>query len=342
MNPDDTALKRIRSSAAIAEGCASKDYEAGEVRFRNNGELWYSLQSAQRHLPFINHIYVAHAGAPPPWLKNTNKLTLVKQDDLLPKGLAPTFQSDVIECFLHRIPTLSEHYLYSNDDFFFAQTHAPSDFFDAEGKALIAMGDQFGGLAHVDPVYKRIELNTIRMLSRRLKLPPVMRVGNGRNILGIKHPRQQIKAWMRGFKLLNMPTHVTHPYKKSVWDTFHKMFAPEISQLTRTRFRNEMGFATNVSYHHYSLSIGQASKFFSRDHYYLDRVEGDGARERMKNALLKKDSPVTRFCLNDKTVDYEDGWTDYIADVMSALGYPPVPSSHDAKQTPNIALQEAV
>ncbi|NQW44154.1 MAG: hypothetical protein HQ462_01980 [Deltaproteobacteria bacterium] len=38
---------------------------------------------------------------------------------MIPLGLIPTYSSRVSESFLHRIPLLSESFIYSNDDFIF-------------------------------------------------------------------------------------------------------------------------------------------------------------------------------------------------------------------------------
>ncbi|WP_367891009.1 hypothetical protein [uncultured Dialister sp.] len=50
-------------------------------------------------------------------------------------NLIPCFNSSVIEAYIWRIPSLSEHFLYGNDDMFFYKPLSP-DFFFTQGKPI--------------------------------------------------------------------------------------------------------------------------------------------------------------------------------------------------------------
>ena len=49
----------------------------------------------------------------------------------------PTFNSNSIEFLLYKIPGLSEHFIYFNDDMYFGQPVKPSDFFTKDGKNIV-------------------------------------------------------------------------------------------------------------------------------------------------------------------------------------------------------------
>ena len=49
------------------------------------------------------------------------------------KSHLPTLSSAAIETNLHRIPGLSEHFLYMNDDFFLGKPILPEDFISTKG-----------------------------------------------------------------------------------------------------------------------------------------------------------------------------------------------------------------
>jgi hypothetical protein len=51
----------------------------------------------------------------------------------------PTYNSQAIEACLHRIPGLSEHYLYLNDDFLLGREVSPEDFFTPAGLAKVRL-----------------------------------------------------------------------------------------------------------------------------------------------------------------------------------------------------------
>ncbi len=133
-------------------------------RFRNRDELKYSLRSIYKFASFINHIYIITSGPSqrPKWLKNDPKITLISHQEIFPnKEHLPTFNSQAIEANLHRIPNLSERFLYLNDDFFLGMPVTSEDFFSKSGKICIfftrdkvATGAQVLGESAFDSAWK--------------------------------------------------------------------------------------------------------------------------------------------------------------------------------------------
>lgn len=327
VNSRDPLWDTKRQQYAVSELKEDELYSNGEVRYRDHGELAYSLQSVARYLPFVRRIYIAYAGSPPKWLESKpswlssrEKILLIKQDDLLPSESAPTFQSDVIECFLYNIPGLSEHYLYSNDDFFFSKNHTAADFFATDGCCLIGVCDRFATMG-VDGPFAACEANSVRALQKRLRLPAHIPVGKNRLSRALNHPRTRVRALSRGMRLLNIPTHVTQPYRKSRWDGFHQIFHNEITDLCQRRFRSRHGLAVNMMYHHYLRSIGEARFYYEPHHAYLERRQTIEDRNRLQDALLAEPSEISRFCLNDDPAPDNDGWSSFIRSLMDRLGY---------------------
>ena len=104
-------------------------------RYRNRDELKYSLRSIYKFASFVNHIYIVTSGQRPSWLKDDPKITLIDHQEIFPnKSDLPTFNSQAIEANLHRIPNLSEKFIYFNDDFFLGRCVVPEDFFSRSGK----------------------------------------------------------------------------------------------------------------------------------------------------------------------------------------------------------------
>ncbi|KAF0294176.1 N-acetylglucosamine-1-phosphotransferase subunits alpha/beta [Amphibalanus amphitrite] len=93
-------------------------------------ELRYSLRSLERHAPWIRRVFLVTNGQIPDWLTLDNpKLTLVTHEEIFPDhDHLPTFSSPAIEAHIHRIPGLSEHFLYFNDDVLLGQPVWPEDF----------------------------------------------------------------------------------------------------------------------------------------------------------------------------------------------------------------------
>jgi hypothetical protein len=116
-------------------------------RFRDPYQmLRHSLRSVERHAPWVRHIYLFTARPhAPAWLRRDHpRLRLVHHDEVMPAtGVLPTFNSNVIETFLHRLPGISARFLYFNDDYFLGAPVTPADFFAPDGR-LKLFGTFFG------------------------------------------------------------------------------------------------------------------------------------------------------------------------------------------------------
>lgn len=109
----------------------------GEKRYVQHDELKYALRSAWNNLPWINHIFIVTDNQKPGWLRSHPKVSIVDHSEIIPGNLLPTFASTTIEMHLHKIPGLSEHFIYSNDDMFFSRPLLPEDFFSKNGKPIV-------------------------------------------------------------------------------------------------------------------------------------------------------------------------------------------------------------
>jgi hypothetical protein len=112
-------------------------------RYTDNDELRHSIRSVYAHIPWVRRIYIIVAdGQCPAWLtEDTAELQIpvyVAPHSLLYTDPAhlPTFNSQSIECHLHRLPHLAEHFIYFNDDMFVSQSLSWRQFFTPEGVAL--------------------------------------------------------------------------------------------------------------------------------------------------------------------------------------------------------------
>ena len=115
------------------------------IRTSNNNELKYSLRSVMKYAPWINRIYVVVHSLPenkPSWFNDSlyeEKITLITHQQIFPQGSKlPNKNSNAIETCIHNIPRLSEHYVYSNDDFFLCSPTEYTDFFTPNGKAKVS------------------------------------------------------------------------------------------------------------------------------------------------------------------------------------------------------------
>jgi len=314
-------FSQVAARAAFAERANGQEdeYASGDARFADNGELSYSIPNACKYLPFVRNIFVVCGGLPPPWLKDNPRVTIIDVEAIVPPDVHPTYQSDVIESFLYKIPGLSERYLYSNDDMFFAKVHEAADFFSDDGKIILGLSKRYVGLGTIEAVFRSREINAARALNRKLTLKPSKSVGNDGIRIFARRFRGMAEAYKRSIPLLNTMTHVTQPFVKSKWNDFHKLFEPEVNELIAEKFRTAGGYPVNTMYHHYMRSIDLAELIFDPSHIYFDRRGTAQARQNFLDAISDPEGPVTRFCLNDAPGCADDGWKEYIDMLLTSL-----------------------
>ncbi len=99
--------------------------------FRDWGTLKYWFRGVETCAPWVRKIHFVTWGHLPSWLNTEHpKLHIVNHRDFMPEGSLPTFNSRALELNFHRIPGLSEHFVYFNDDYFLIDKVHIRDFFE--------------------------------------------------------------------------------------------------------------------------------------------------------------------------------------------------------------------
>lgn len=112
----------------------------GEARWRNIDELRYSLRSVDRYAPWIDHIFIVTDNQCPKWLNlNHPKVTIVDHSEIMPAEALPSFNSCAMEACIHKIPNLSEHFIFGNDDTLFIKPTTRNLFFDDKGAPIVRL-----------------------------------------------------------------------------------------------------------------------------------------------------------------------------------------------------------
>ena len=90
-----------------------------DIRIKGINEIIYSVNSVIKFIPWIRKIFIVTNNQVPPidkQLITSGKVIIIDQNTIVEPKYLPTFNSDVIESYLHNIPDLSEIFLYNNDD----------------------------------------------------------------------------------------------------------------------------------------------------------------------------------------------------------------------------------
>jgi UDP-glucose 4-epimerase len=132
---DGTRPEHMAERARYQGGAPINQGDLSPARYRQVDELRFALRSVRAFAPWVRRIFIATDSPAPAWLDTDHPdVRIVRSEEFFADRAAlPTFNSHAIEAQLHRIPGLSEHFLYSNDDMFFGRPVSPSLFFSPGG-----------------------------------------------------------------------------------------------------------------------------------------------------------------------------------------------------------------
>lgn len=223
-------------SRYAAEGNNSRN-GVSEARFRDNGFLRYWFRGVEKFAPWVRKIHFVTDGQRPEWLDTDHpKINMVRHGDFIPSGFLPTYNSVVIERYMHRIEGLSEHFVYFNDDFYITDNVGEERFFRDGLPCDIAVQDYNPAWAQW---YRRIK-NNVRLINRHFSKKEVMALHGDKwfdPAYGMKARWNYLLKPYGRFITLRTP-HNAQPYLKS---TFEEVWAAEEKELTATsanRFRS--------------------------------------------------------------------------------------------------------
>jgi len=119
------------------------------TRFRHVGEVEFSLLSALRFCPWLRRLLVITGFGERPRLADRypDRIRVVDHREFIPGDHLPLFNSQALECWLDRIPGLSERFLYFNDDTFVGRPLSPLDWYDPRRDKILLREDRGRGFA---------------------------------------------------------------------------------------------------------------------------------------------------------------------------------------------------
>lgn len=223
------------------EGASFDAWENGPGRFRDWGLFRYWFRAVERYAPWVRKIHLVTAGHFPAWLITDHpKIHLVRHRDFIPKEFLPTFNCNTIELNLHRIPGLSEHFVYFNDDVYLDRPVFPEDFFSEDGlpklTPLAAPLTEAHFAAHL-----HMQFETIGMINQLYK-------GQLRRIMDEKReswfPEEQEerkRVNQIAYEMNALPgmwsPHLAVPLRKSTMETAWEAISGGMKRTCRHRFR---------------------------------------------------------------------------------------------------------
>ncbi|PPF84093.1 sugar phosphotransferase [Subtercola sp. Z020] len=269
---DGNDIDYQRRRRAQGKGYVTGDGDDSDARYRQIDELKYALRSVYLFAPWVRRIFVATDSPKPAWLAEHPRVTFVRSEEFFADpSVLPTHNSQAVESQLHRIPGISEYFLYSNDDMFFGRPVQPSMFFSPGGVTKFIEAQTRIGLGENDLARSGFE-NAARV-NRRL-------------------------LWEKFGRIITRHLeHAAAPLRKSVLEELEAEFPEDFRRTAASRFRSSTDISvTNSFYHYYALMTGQAVVQEAARVRYVDTTSRSELG--LLPDLLRKRS-YDFFCLND-------------------------------------------
>lgn len=237
---NDPAWQEEKKNTRIQKGNFSVDDR--KERYRDWDNLHYWFRGVEKYAPWVRKIHFVTWGHIPAWLDTANpKLNIVRHEDFIPGEFRPTFNSHTIEWNFHRIPNLSENFVYFNDDMFLLKPITAEAFFK-NGKPVDMMALQPDVANADDEVMPYIYLNNAMFLAKyfdkrdNIKKQPGAYFHIGYppmyffyNMLEIAFPR------FTGFYTVHGPS----PLKKSTYEKLWQLEPELLGNVCRHPFRHK-------------------------------------------------------------------------------------------------------
>lgn len=207
-----------------------------EARFRDYGFLRYWFRGVEQFAPWVRKIHFVTSSTPPAWLDTSNpKLNIVSHSDFIPSDFLPTFNSVVIERYMHRIPGLADRFVYFNDDFYIINKIGPERFF-LNGLPRDIAAFQYN--PSWSQWYRRIK-NNIRIINRHFDKKQVMERWHDKWFAPCYGSKARLNYLLKPYgKFITLRTpHNAQPYLKSTFEEVWSVAGEELTATSRNRFR---------------------------------------------------------------------------------------------------------
>lgn len=216
----------------------AKSSDASASRFRDWDNLQYVFRGIEKFTPWVNNVYFITYGHLPKWLNTNNeKLKIVNHKDFIDEKYLPLFSCNPFEVNLHKIPGLSENFVYLNDDIFFLKPIKEEYFFKN------GLPCDTAALAPVEPFEDTVDIpvwNAVNVINRHFNKNEVI-FSNFSKWFNLKYRKQLIRTiclmpwkFIPGFYRAHGPA----SYLKKTWETIWAKEPEILERTTSHRFRD--------------------------------------------------------------------------------------------------------
>ena len=236
-------------------------------RYESHDELKYSLRSINQYMPWVHRIYIVSNCNPPAWLNTSHeKIVWVDHHEIIDEKYLPTFNSHVIESFLHRIKGLADNFVYFNDDVFVNTIKHKTDFF----------------------VYKNMSINFREPYDIAFWTDAIIgdEIGYKNAVCNV----QELLFKNFGYRPRYLMQHAPHPVVKSVCCEMEDLFKENFANTREHKIRSKEDLnILSFLYPHYAFIHGK-----SKHDLKISRI----VTPKNYKQFIKQNADFDFFCLN--------------------------------------------
>lgn len=234
-NDEKWRLKKAKYDGSIN---TSKYSMNSEKAYREWGTFKYWFRGVEKFAPWVNKVYLVTDNQKPDWLNiNSDKLGLIDHKEIINNEFLPVFSANPIESNIHRIPGLSEHFVFFNDDMYLTAPVSPDDFFSDEGlpkynTALAPITTERYGTGH-------FQMNDMGIITSYFTRKEILKNGQ------FFSPKQGIKQIVKTLLYRNTKficgfweSHLPYPLLKSTFELVWEKESDALNKTSSNRFRD--------------------------------------------------------------------------------------------------------
>lgn len=237
--------KWIKEFSKYSDKIDNSVNEKSEARFRDHGFLRYWFRGIEKFAPWVRKIHFVTSGQKPEWLdENHPKINLVSHSDYIPQEFLPVFNSNLIEIYMHKIPGLSEQFVYFNDDFFIINDVPETRFFENGLPKDIATFRTNTGISQFEKMLK----NNIRLINKHFDKKEVLKRDHDKWYHPSYGSRARITKLLKYYnKFITLRTpHNAQPYLKSTFEDVWEHCGEELTEMSKHRFRSDNDYTPEL------------------------------------------------------------------------------------------------
>lgn len=214
---------------------------SGANRYRDWGLMRYWFRGIEQFAPWVNRIFFVTNGQVPEWLnRNHPKLRLIKHQEYIPQQYLPTFNSNVIELWLHRIPELGEKFVLFNDDMFLTAPVQPTDFFKNGVPCEAALMD-IATTFEPEDCLPHMQVNNFALINRHFNKKEVLKENAGK-FFSLKYGKDLLRnVLLMPFRYFSCfrDAHLPTSYLKSTFERVWQEEGTLLEQCSANRCRSQ-------------------------------------------------------------------------------------------------------